>query len=257
MRLRCDRRHGASLRRQIAERSSTARGRVRALSPEGSRAVTKILIVDDESSMRFLLRTTFELDGYEVDEAANGRAAAELLESNREYDLVSTDFMMPVMNGGELIDRIRQNPGDRGDPDHPHQLQPRLRAAHGSRRILPEAVRPEGAARNRQRADGEAMTTLTTGDSSPRRDSRRRRRGRLAARDRRAAGQRQDDPRAADVLRQRDGRAPGALLHHLVGAARQAGAAPRAVCVLRRRRARRARRVRPPGRPRRATAPRG
>jgi CheY-like chemotaxis protein len=78
--------------------------------------VTKILIVDDESSMRFLLRTTFELDGYDVDEAANGRAAAELLESNREYDLVSTDFMMPVMNGGELINRIRQNPGTEGIP---------------------------------------------------------------------------------------------------------------------------------------------
>jgi CheY-like chemotaxis protein len=78
--------------------------------------VAKILIVDDESSMRFLLRTTFELDGYDVDEAANGRAAAELLESNNQYDLVSTDFMMPVMNGAELIDRIRKNPGTKGIP---------------------------------------------------------------------------------------------------------------------------------------------
>jgi CheY-like chemotaxis protein len=78
--------------------------------------VTKILIVDDESSMRFLLRTTFELDGYDVDEATNGRAAAELLESNREYDLVSTDFMMPLMNGGELISRIRRNPATEGIP---------------------------------------------------------------------------------------------------------------------------------------------
>lgn len=72
--------------------------------------MARILIVDDESSMRFLLRTTFELDGYDVEEAPNGRAAAELLESNREYSLVSTDFMMPLMNGGELIDRIRKNP---------------------------------------------------------------------------------------------------------------------------------------------------
>jgi CheY-like chemotaxis protein len=78
--------------------------------------LTKILIVDDESGMRFLLRTTFELDGYDVDEAANGRVATELLESNRDYDLVSTDFMMPVMDGGELIDRIRKNPGTEGIP---------------------------------------------------------------------------------------------------------------------------------------------
>ncbi len=46
--------------------------------------MTRILIVDDESSMRFLLRTTFELDGYDVDEAVNGRVAADLLESNRD-----------------------------------------------------------------------------------------------------------------------------------------------------------------------------
>jgi CheY-like chemotaxis protein len=78
--------------------------------------VAKILIVDDESSMRFLLRATFELDGHDVDEAANGRVAAELLESDREYDLVSTDFMMPVMNGAELIDRIRKNPRTEGLP---------------------------------------------------------------------------------------------------------------------------------------------
>jgi CheY-like chemotaxis protein len=78
--------------------------------------VARILIVDDESSMRFLLRTTFELDGYDVDEAANGRVAAELLERGSAYDLVSTDFMMPVMNGAELIDRIRRNPGTHGIP---------------------------------------------------------------------------------------------------------------------------------------------
>jgi len=66
--------------------------------------------------MRFLLRATFELAGYDVDEAANGRAAAELLESDREYDLVSTDYMMPVMNGGELINRIRKDPRTEGIP---------------------------------------------------------------------------------------------------------------------------------------------
>ena len=78
--------------------------------------MANILIVDDESSMRFLLRATFEAGGHHVDEAANGRAAAELLESQREYDLVSTDFMMPVMNGAELIDRIRKNPVRRALP---------------------------------------------------------------------------------------------------------------------------------------------
>ena len=110
--------------------------------------MANILIVDDESSMRFLLRTTFELDGHDVDEAANGRAAAELLESNREYDLVSTDFMMPVMNGGELIDRIRKNPGTAGIPIILVSSSPGSERRTRSGRVPPQAVRPEGAARN-------------------------------------------------------------------------------------------------------------
>jgi CheY-like chemotaxis protein len=69
-----------------------------------------ILIVDDESSMRFLLRMTFELAGHDVAEAADGVAAIERVERNRVPDLVATDFMMPRMNGGELIARLRRNP---------------------------------------------------------------------------------------------------------------------------------------------------
>jgi two-component system phosphate regulon response regulator PhoB len=72
--------------------------------------MANILIVDDESSMRFLLRMTFELAGHEVEEAADGRAAIERMEGGRPPDLVATDFMMPRMNGGELIARLRRNP---------------------------------------------------------------------------------------------------------------------------------------------------
>jgi CheY-like chemotaxis protein len=72
--------------------------------------VARILVVDDESSMRFLLRATFEAAGHEVDEAANGVAAMELVEAGRIPDLVATDFMMPLMNGVELIARLRAHP---------------------------------------------------------------------------------------------------------------------------------------------------
>lgn len=72
--------------------------------------MARILIVDDESSMRFLLRSTYESGGHEVTEARHGRAALELIEGGQRYDLVSTDFMMPVMNGGELIERLRRDP---------------------------------------------------------------------------------------------------------------------------------------------------
>jgi CheY-like chemotaxis protein len=78
--------------------------------------VARILVVDDESSMRFLLRATFEAAGHEVDEAANGLAAIELVEGGLVPDLVATDFMMPLMNGGELIERLRRNPATEGLP---------------------------------------------------------------------------------------------------------------------------------------------
>ena len=70
----------------------------------------RVLVVDDESSMRFLLRVTFEMEGFEVDEAPNGLAAIQEIENSRPPDLVATDFMMPLMNGGELIARLRANP---------------------------------------------------------------------------------------------------------------------------------------------------
>jgi CheY-like chemotaxis protein len=74
------------------------------------------LIVDDESSMRFLLRMTFELAGHDVTEAADGQAAIEQVEGNRPPELVATDFMMPRMNGGELIARMRRNPASAAIP---------------------------------------------------------------------------------------------------------------------------------------------
>ncbi len=72
--------------------------------------MANILIVDDEASMRFLLRATFQMAGHNVDEARDGAAAIQQVQSGRVPDLVATDFMMPRMNGGELIARLRRNP---------------------------------------------------------------------------------------------------------------------------------------------------
>ncbi len=66
----------------------------------------KVLVVDDESNMRFLLRLVFEPEGFEVVEAHHGAAALELVKQEQP-DLVVTDLMMPVMNGRELIERLR------------------------------------------------------------------------------------------------------------------------------------------------------
>lgn len=66
--------------------------------------------------MRFLLRTTLEMDGHVVTEAPDGVAAIDNIEGGRMPDLVTTDFMMPRMNGGELIERLRRNPATSGVP---------------------------------------------------------------------------------------------------------------------------------------------
>jgi CheY-like chemotaxis protein len=74
------------------------------------------LVVDDEANMRFLVRTTLEIAGHGVTEASDGVAAIEHIEGGRMPDLVATDFMMPRMNGGELIDRLRRNPATAAIP---------------------------------------------------------------------------------------------------------------------------------------------
>ena len=78
--------------------------------------MTRVLVVDDEESVRFLLRVAFELAGFEVAEAPNGAAACELISSEPAPALVATDYMMPVMDGGELIQRLRTDPATASVP---------------------------------------------------------------------------------------------------------------------------------------------
>jgi CheY-like chemotaxis protein len=67
------------------------------------------LVVDDEPDLRFILRRIFERAGYEVADAGHGAAALEAVHGSLP-ELVVTDMMMPVMNGVELIRRLRADP---------------------------------------------------------------------------------------------------------------------------------------------------
>src|SRR4051794_34747320 len=71
--------------------------------------MANVLIVDDEPSLRVVLRVAFESAGHTVVEAPDGRRALERVAAARP-DIVTTDFMMPVMDGGELIAELRANP---------------------------------------------------------------------------------------------------------------------------------------------------
>jgi len=67
----------------------------------------KILVVDDEESIRELYRAELVDDGYDVDLAADGHQALRRLEAGRP-DLVTLDVKMPGIDGIETLRRIRE-----------------------------------------------------------------------------------------------------------------------------------------------------
>ena len=71
----------------------------------------RVLIVEDESLIRWSLRQKFEERGYRVTEAENGKAAIEAIEGGR-FDLVMLDFRLPDMTGVDILRVIRE-----ADPD--------------------------------------------------------------------------------------------------------------------------------------------
>jgi CheY-like chemotaxis protein len=68
--------------------------------------MTKILIVDDEDDIRLLIKTLLEDEGYEVNEAKDGRDGMDKLKKG-SYSLVLLDFFMPGMSGREVLEKIR------------------------------------------------------------------------------------------------------------------------------------------------------
>jgi two-component system chemotaxis response regulator CheY len=75
-----------------------------------------IMIVDDSATMLMSLRTTLEMNGYKVESASDGRAAADRLSNGVRPDLIITDINMPRMGGLDLIRHVRALPGFRFTP---------------------------------------------------------------------------------------------------------------------------------------------
>ena len=73
----------------------------------GVKPMKKILVVDDEESIRFLYKEELEEEGYEVECAGTGEEALEKLSAFKP-DLISLDIKMPGMDGLEALKQIRQ-----------------------------------------------------------------------------------------------------------------------------------------------------
>jgi two-component system, OmpR family, response regulator MprA len=67
----------------------------------------KLLVVDDERAVRESLRRALELEGYEIELAADGNEALYRLESSDEPDAMILDVLMPGMDGLEVCRRLR------------------------------------------------------------------------------------------------------------------------------------------------------
>jgi two-component system response regulator MprA len=68
----------------------------------------KILVVDDERAVRESLRRALELEGYEIELAADGREALERLETESQPDVLVLDVLMPGVDGLEVCRRLRR-----------------------------------------------------------------------------------------------------------------------------------------------------
>ncbi|MDW7690277.1 sigma-54 dependent transcriptional regulator [Flammeovirgaceae bacterium SG7u.111] len=69
--------------------------------------MAKILIVDDEKSIRYTLRDILEYEKYEVDEAKDGEEGFEMIQKGN-YDVVLCDIKMPKLDGIELLDKAME-----------------------------------------------------------------------------------------------------------------------------------------------------
>jgi two-component system chemotaxis sensor kinase CheA len=93
---------GASTGGPVAERADAASVEVQ--------AAPKVLVVDDQFTVRELQRSILEAAGYRVATAGDGVAALQQLGGGADIDLVVTDLEMPVMGGLELLRRVRGEP---------------------------------------------------------------------------------------------------------------------------------------------------
>ncbi|GAC1438916.1 MAG: response regulator [Thermoanaerobaculia bacterium] len=71
-------------------------------------AKRRILVVDDDASIRTLVRVVLERAGFEVTAARDGREAIALLAAS-DYDVILLDVIMPKLDGLGVVDELRRS----------------------------------------------------------------------------------------------------------------------------------------------------
>jgi len=99
---------------ESAERRRATRGRAEVSRAAPARA-DRILVVDDERSIRILCEVNLRLAGLVVDEAVDGETALAAVAKERP-DLVLLDVMMPGLDGWAVAERLRADPAKRDIP---------------------------------------------------------------------------------------------------------------------------------------------
>jgi two-component system OmpR family response regulator len=69
--------------------------------------VPKVLIADDEPTIRLLLETNLHIEGFPTVQASNGEEALRAIDSDQP-DVLLLDLMMPVLDGWGVLDRLTQ-----------------------------------------------------------------------------------------------------------------------------------------------------
>jgi two-component system chemotaxis sensor kinase CheA len=92
-----------------SSRACTA-ARVGVAATREARQTPKVLVVDDQFTVRELQRSILRASGYRVEVACDGREALEALGAKGDFDIVVTDLQMPEMDGLELLAAIRSDP---------------------------------------------------------------------------------------------------------------------------------------------------
>jgi CheY-like chemotaxis protein len=105
--------HGASRLPEVADGTFVATANSGGLFAVNARPL--VLVIDDSDDTRDMLATVLHLEGFTVEEACDGREGIEKAMESLP-DIIITDLWMPVMDGREMIRRLRADHRTRRTP---------------------------------------------------------------------------------------------------------------------------------------------